>query len=67
MEYRARIDRTRLYRQCREHIQIVDCLLAGDVPGASYLMRAHLMGALQQKSAIARNWAGNGAVSDGPI
>lgn len=57
MEYRARIDRERVVVQCREHIEIADSVLQGDVVHASYLMRIHLSGALRRKSPVAWRWA----------
>ncbi len=50
MEYRARVDRRRLYTQWAEHIEIMDLLSKGDIVAASYLLRGHLSGALEQKA-----------------
>ncbi len=50
MEYRARVDRRRLYTQWAQHIEIIDLLSKGDIAGASYLLRGHLSGALEQKA-----------------
>ncbi|RWD66298.1 MAG: FadR family transcriptional regulator [Mesorhizobium sp.] len=58
MEYRSRVDRTRLVVQCQEHLQILDLLERGEVVEASYFMRRHLSGALLRKSPIAWSWSG---------
>lgn len=52
MEYRARVDRRRLYSQCRQHLEIVALLESGDTVAASYTMRKHLVGALKAKSPL---------------
>lgn len=52
MEYRARVDRRRLYTQCTQHLEILERLEGGDVVEASYLMRRHLGGALARKSPV---------------
>lgn len=52
MEYRSRVDRRRLYGQCRQHLEIVALLESGDPVAASYTMRKHLIGALKAKSPL---------------
>jgi len=52
MEYRAKVDRKRLYIQCSQHLEIVSSLEKGDIMEASFLMRRHLGGALATKSPI---------------
>jgi DNA-binding GntR family transcriptional regulator len=52
MEYRTRVDRKRLYKQCTQHLQIIEALEKGAVVEASYLMRRHLGGALEEKSPL---------------
>ncbi|MDP2619758.1 MAG: GntR family transcriptional regulator [Hyphomicrobiales bacterium] len=42
MEYRITLDKDRIQRQCREHLEIIDRIEAGDCPGAAELMRRHL-------------------------
>ncbi|TGT53478.1 GntR family transcriptional regulator [Mesorhizobium sp. M00.F.Ca.ET.170.01.1.1] len=57
LEYRSRIDRSRLFTQCEEHLAIVDLLERGEILEASYSMRKHLSGALARKSPIAWSWS----------
>lgn len=52
LEYRSRVDRSRLFVQCREHLAILDLLDRGEIVEASYSMRRHLGGALQRKSPV---------------
>lgn len=52
LEYRARVDRRRLYEQCAQHVEIVKLLEKNEIMDASYLMRKHLGGALVIKSPI---------------
>lgn len=42
MEYRIALDKDRIRRQCREHLEIIDRIEAGDRAGAAELMRRHL-------------------------
>jgi DNA-binding GntR family transcriptional regulator len=55
LEYRARLDRSRLFVQCKDHLEILTLLERGEVVEASFAMRRHLGGALSSKSPIA--WA----------
>lgn len=57
MEYRSRVDRARVVEQCREHLEILKLLEAGEVVEASYALRRHLGGALSRKSPIAWSWS----------
>jgi DNA-binding GntR family transcriptional regulator len=57
LEYRSRVDRSRLVIQCQEHLAILDLLDRGEVIEASYAMRRHLGGALSRKSPIAWSWS----------
>lgn len=57
LEYRSRIDRSRLFTQCEEHLAIVDLLDRSEILEASYAMRKHLSGALARKSPIAWSWS----------
>ena len=50
IEYRITVDRSRLGRQCREHLQVLDLLEAGDVPGAAVFLREHIDGARRIKT-----------------
>lgn len=52
LEYRAPIDRSRLFVQCTDHLRILDALDHNDTIEASYLMRQHLGGALDRKSPL---------------
>ncbi len=42
IEYRARMDRSGLAQQCREHIRLLDMLGAGDLKAAADFLRRHL-------------------------
>lgn len=52
MEYRARVDRRRLYTQWAQHLEIITLLEKADIAGAAYLLRQHLGGALAEKSPV---------------
>lgn len=51
LEYRTTLDRDRLYRQCREHVEILDRLERGDMPSAAAYLRVHIEGARASKAA----------------
>lgn len=55
MEYRSRVDRRRLYTQCKEHLELIAIIESGDIVGASYQMRQHLAGALRAKTPVVLN------------
>ena len=57
MEYRAEMNHQRLVEQCREHLEILALLEAGNKVDASHRMRQHLSGAVKRKSPIVLNWA----------
>ncbi|MEH3086056.1 MAG: GntR family transcriptional regulator [Xylophilus ampelinus] len=42
VEYGTRLDRSRLHRQCEEHLQLIELLVQGDRMEASLFMRQHL-------------------------
>ncbi len=42
VEYRVNVDRTRLYRQCKEHLMLLDLIEGGDRVEASHKLREHL-------------------------
>jgi len=50
IEYRVTLDRSRLTRQCHEHLEILDLLEAGKVAEASAYLRRHIEGANSLKS-----------------
>jgi DNA-binding GntR family transcriptional regulator len=50
IEYRVTLDRTRLTRQCREHLEILDLLESGRNQEASAYLRRHIEGASSLKS-----------------
>ena len=50
IEYRVTLDRSRLTRQCREHLEILDLLEAGKTQEASAYLRRHIEGAKSVKS-----------------
>lgn len=52
LEYRARLDRRRVHVQWMQHLEILSALEKGDIAEASFLMRNHLSGALEQKSPV---------------
>jgi DNA-binding GntR family transcriptional regulator len=45
IEYRVTLDRSRLTRQCREHLRILDLLEAGDLAAAATFLHRHIDGA----------------------
>jgi len=51
MEYRITVDRTRLVRQSREHLQLLDLLESGNFERASTFLRKHILSAWQVKRA----------------
>lgn len=52
LEYRSMIDRNRLYKQCAEHIEMIERVEQGDNAGAAELMKRHLSGSFAVKSPI---------------
>jgi DNA-binding GntR family transcriptional regulator len=50
IEYRLTVDRSRLTRQCREHLKLLDLLEEGNVTEASAFLRRHIEGANTLKS-----------------
>jgi DNA-binding GntR family transcriptional regulator len=50
IEYRVTLDRSRLTRQCREHLEILDLLEAGKNQEAAAFLRRHIEGASSLKS-----------------
>jgi DNA-binding GntR family transcriptional regulator len=50
IEYRVTLDRSRLTRQCHEHLQLLDLLEAGKTAEASAFLRRHIEGASTLKS-----------------
>jgi DNA-binding GntR family transcriptional regulator len=42
VEYGTRLDRTRLHRQCAEHLMLIDLLMKGERMEASQFLRQHL-------------------------
>lgn len=50
IEYRVTLDRSRLTRQCHEHLEILDLLEAGKRAEASAYLRRHIEGANSVKS-----------------
>lgn len=42
VEYRVNVDRSRLYRQCEEHLMLLDLIEGGDRVEASHKLRQHL-------------------------
>lgn len=52
LDYRSTLDRTRLPRQCEEHLQILDLLERGEILQAAEVLRQHLQGALASKRGL---------------
>lgn len=52
MEYRLAVDRSRLTRQCREHLEILDRLESGSRAAAAQFLRKHIEGARRIKTRI---------------
>jgi DNA-binding GntR family transcriptional regulator len=52
IEYRVTVDRSRLNRQCREHLKLLDLLEAGNFAEASTFLRQHIQGANILKSPV---------------
>ncbi|HEY2942515.1 MAG TPA: GntR family transcriptional regulator [Vicinamibacteria bacterium] len=50
MEYRLAVDRSRLTRQCREHLEILDRLERGSRSAAARFLRKHIEGARRIKT-----------------
>lgn len=51
LEYRLTVDRSRLERQCREHLELLDMIEAGDLVTASAYLRVHIGTARRIKTA----------------
>ncbi|WP_144630822.1 GntR family transcriptional regulator [Bordetella genomosp. 13] len=51
MEYRKAVDRKQSLRRCREHLALIDLLLANKLEAASRMMRTHLHDAAREKHA----------------
>lgn len=54
LEYRSMIDRNRLYKQCAEHIQMIELVEAGNNAEAAELMKRHLSGSFARKSPVVK-------------
>jgi DNA-binding GntR family transcriptional regulator len=52
IEYRSMIDRKRFYKQCAEHIRMIELVEQGDNAEAAQLMKQHLSGSFAEKSPI---------------
>lgn len=52
IEYRSMIDRKRLYKQCAEHIRMIELVEQGNNLEAAHLMKQHLSGSFAHKSPI---------------
>ncbi len=51
IEYQVTVDRSRLERQCREHLELLDLLEAGELRTAAAFLRVHIEGARRIKVA----------------
>lgn len=63
VEYRVNVDRSRVYRQSEEHLQLLDLIEGGDRVEASYKLRQHLDVARSQKLRDTDGAAGGKATS----
>ena len=52
IEYRSMIDRKRLFKQCAEHIRMIELVEQGNNLEAAHLMKQHLSGSFAHKSPI---------------
>jgi len=50
VEYRSKLDRSHMQRQCEEHLVLIDLLKRGERLEASHFLREHLNGARQRKA-----------------
>ena len=50
IEYRAKLDRTKMREQCEEHISLIDLIRRGERVEASHFLRQHLDGARRRKA-----------------
>ncbi|WP_321937492.1 GntR family transcriptional regulator [Paraburkholderia sp. J8-2] len=50
MEYRKAVDRDQAERRCREHLTLIDLLLAGQRDAAADFMKLHLRSAVREKA-----------------
>ena len=51
LEYQITADRSRLVRQCSEHLELLDLLSAGEIRTAAAFLRVHIEGARRIKAA----------------
>jgi DNA-binding GntR family transcriptional regulator len=49
VEYRAKLDRQNMRRQCEEHLVLIDLVQRGELVEAAHFLRGHLDGAKQRK------------------
>jgi len=49
LEYRSKLDRVRLVRECRQHLKLLALIEAGDRSGAAKYLHQHLAGSLKPK------------------
>lgn len=52
IEYRSMIDRKRLFRQCSEHLKLIELIENNENLEAAHMIKSHLSGALKDKSPI---------------
>jgi DNA-binding GntR family transcriptional regulator len=57
-DYRAMIDRKRVYAETTEHLELLDLVLRGEVAEASYRMRHHVGQAIRRKWPVVRSGDG---------
>lgn len=57
LEYRSMIDRARVYEETREHLEILNLVLRGELVEASFFMRRHLNAAIARKRPAQRRMA----------
>lgn len=52
IEYRAKLDRSKIREQCEEHLVLIDLLRRGERVEAAHYLRQHLDGARRRKAAL---------------
>jgi DNA-binding GntR family transcriptional regulator len=53
VEYRAKVDRSKMKQECEEHLVLIDLMLRGERVEAAHFLREHLNGAIQRKAGAA--------------
>lgn len=59
IEYRSILDRKRLFRQCRQHLKLIELIENNQNLEAAYMLKSHLTGAFKDKSLILKSKRNN--------